>query len=100
MAAAREVGVSRAAGKTGRPGYKTYRHGLVTGFVPARAGRLAGTATHLQHLRPPVHAADGDQAREQLVRIGWPHAIIELGHFVERPATVTRSGSVIAPSSR
>jgi hypothetical protein len=62
---------------------------LVTGFVPARAGRLAGTATHLQHLRPPAHAADGDQAREQLVRIGWPRAIIEPGHLVEHPATIT-----------
>jgi transposase, IS30 family len=35
MAAAREVGVSRTAGHNWSRGYKTYRHGQVTGFVPA-----------------------------------------------------------------
>jgi len=35
MAAAREVGVSRTAGNNWSRGYKTYRHGQVTGFVPA-----------------------------------------------------------------
>jgi transposase, IS30 family len=35
MAAAREVGVSRTAGHNWSRGYKTYRSGQVTGFVPA-----------------------------------------------------------------
>jgi transposase len=35
MAAAREVGVSRTAGHNWSRGYKTYRNGQVTGFVPA-----------------------------------------------------------------
>ena len=35
MAAAREVGVSRTAGHNWSRGYKTYRHGQVSGFVPA-----------------------------------------------------------------
>jgi len=35
MAAAREVGVSRTTGHGWSRGYKTYRHGQVTGFVPA-----------------------------------------------------------------
>jgi transposase, IS30 family len=35
MAAAREAGVSRTAGHNWSRGYKTYRHGRVTGFVPA-----------------------------------------------------------------
>jgi IS30 family transposase len=35
MAAAREAGVSRTAGHNWSRGYKTYRHGEVTGFVPA-----------------------------------------------------------------
>jgi transposase, IS30 family len=35
MAAAREVGVSRTSGKNWSRGYKTYRPGQVTGFVPA-----------------------------------------------------------------
>src|SRR5262245_2439068 len=35
LAAAREVGVSRTAGNNWSRGYKTYRHGQVTGFVPA-----------------------------------------------------------------
>ena len=35
MAAAREVGVSRTAGNNWSRGYKTYRNGQVTGFVPA-----------------------------------------------------------------
>lgn len=35
FAAAREVGVSRTAGNNWSRGYKTYRHGQVTGFVPA-----------------------------------------------------------------
>jgi IS30 family transposase len=35
MAAAREVGVSRTAGHNWSRGYKTYRHGQVTRFVPA-----------------------------------------------------------------
>jgi transposase, IS30 family len=35
MAAAREVGVSRTSGNNWSRGYKTYRHGQVTGFVPA-----------------------------------------------------------------
>jgi transposase, IS30 family len=35
MAAAREVGVSRTAGHNWSRGYKTYRRGEVTGFVPA-----------------------------------------------------------------
>jgi transposase, IS30 family len=34
MAAAREVGVSRSTGKNWSRGYKTYRNGKVTGFVP------------------------------------------------------------------
>jgi transposase, IS30 family len=33
--AAREAGVSRASGTRWSTGYKTYRHGVVTGFVPA-----------------------------------------------------------------
>ena len=33
MATAREVGVSRTAGRNSSRGYKTYRHGQVTGFV-------------------------------------------------------------------
>jgi transposase, IS30 family len=35
LAAAGEVGVSRTAGNNWSRGYKTYRHGRVTGFVPA-----------------------------------------------------------------
>jgi transposase, IS30 family len=35
MAAAREAGVSRTTGHNWSRGYKTYRHGEVTGFVPA-----------------------------------------------------------------
>jgi IS30 family transposase len=35
VAAAREVGVSRTAGNNWSRGYKTYRDGQVTGFVPA-----------------------------------------------------------------
>ncbi|HTX85528.1 MAG TPA: helix-turn-helix domain-containing protein [Streptosporangiaceae bacterium] len=35
MAAAREVGVSRTAGHNWSRGYKIYRNGQVTGFVPA-----------------------------------------------------------------
>jgi transposase, IS30 family len=35
MAAAREVGVSRTTGHGWSRGYKTYRNGQVTGFVPA-----------------------------------------------------------------
>ncbi|MCB0912584.1 MAG: helix-turn-helix domain-containing protein, partial [Propionibacteriaceae bacterium] len=35
QAAAREVGVSRTAGNNWVRGYKTYRAGQVTGFVPA-----------------------------------------------------------------
>jgi IS30 family transposase len=35
MGAAREVGVSRTTGHSWSRGYKTYRNGLVTGFVPA-----------------------------------------------------------------
>jgi IS30 family transposase len=35
MAAAREAGVSRTAGHNWSRGYKTYRNGQVTGFVPA-----------------------------------------------------------------
>ena len=35
MAAAREVGVSRTAGNNWSRGYKVYRNGQVTGFVPA-----------------------------------------------------------------
>src|SRR5262249_58638836 len=34
VAAAREVGVSRTAGNNWSRGYKTYRKGQVTGFVP------------------------------------------------------------------
>ena len=35
LAAAREAGVSRTAGNNWSRGYKTYRDGQVTGFVPA-----------------------------------------------------------------
>jgi transposase, IS30 family len=35
LAAAREAGVSRTTGNNWSRGYKTYRHGQVTGFVPA-----------------------------------------------------------------
>ena len=34
LAAAREVGVSRTTGANWSRGYKTYRHGQVSGFVP------------------------------------------------------------------
>jgi IS30 family transposase len=38
-AAAREAGVSRASGNRWSTSYKTYRHGVVTGFVPALGPR-------------------------------------------------------------
>lgn len=39
LAASREVGVSRTAGNNWARGYKTYRQGQATGFVPALAPR-------------------------------------------------------------
>jgi hypothetical protein len=38
-----------------------------------RACRLTGTAAHLKHRRPSFHAGDGDEIREQLVRVRRPH---------------------------
>ena len=39
-AAAREVGVSRSSGTNWSRGYKTYRNGVVVGFVELRGTRL------------------------------------------------------------
>ena len=67
-----------------------------------RACRLTGTAAHLKHRRPSVHAGDRDQIGEQLVRVGRPHAVVELGHLVEHPAEVTTIRSchrTIVPSA-
>jgi transposase, IS30 family len=49
MAAAREVGVSRSAGNNWSRGYKTYRNGRVTGFVPA-LDRLAVRQISVRYL--------------------------------------------------
>jgi hypothetical protein len=54
-----------------------------------RACRLTGTAAHLKHRGPPVHAGDGDEIREQLVRVRRPHAVVELWHLVEHLTEVT-----------
>jgi hypothetical protein len=67
-----------------------------------RACRLTGTAAHLKHRRPSVHAGDRNQIGEQLVRVGRPHAVVELGHLVEHPAEVTTIRSchrTIVPSA-
>jgi len=58
-----------------------------------RACRLTGTAAHLKHRGPPVHAGDGDKVGEQLVRVAWPHAVIELWHLVEHLTEVTSIGT-------
>jgi transposase, IS30 family len=49
LAAAREVGVSRMTGNNWSRGYKTYRHGEVTGFVPA-LDRLAVRGIRARYL--------------------------------------------------
>ena len=41
-----------------------------------RASRLAGATAHLEHPRPFVHAGDGDEVREQLVRVRRAHAVV------------------------
>jgi hypothetical protein len=54
-----------------------------------RACRLAGTAAHLKHRRPFVHAGDGDEVCEQLVGVSRPDPVVELRHLVEHPTEVT-----------
>jgi IS30 family transposase len=49
MAAAREAGVSRTTGNNWSRGYKTYRYGQVTGFVPA-LDRLAVREISVRYL--------------------------------------------------
>jgi IS30 family transposase len=49
LAAAREAGVSRTTGNNWSRGYKTYRHGQVTGFVPALE-RLAARQISARYL--------------------------------------------------
>src|SRR5260221_6276823 len=53
-----------------------------------RARCLTVPTAHCQHGRPPVHAGDGGEVREQLVRVRRSHAVVELGHLVEHPTEV------------
>ena len=82
-AAAREAGVSRASGNRWSSGYKTYRHGQVTGFVPAldpRAMRRISARFLSQDER--VEIAD-------LRRAGW--SIRQIAAQLGRaPSTISR----------
>jgi transposase, IS30 family len=82
-AAAREVGVSRASGNRWSSGYKTYRHGQVTGFVPAldpRAMRQISARFLSQDER--VEIADLRQAGLSIRRIA--------GQLRRAPSTISR----------
>jgi len=82
-AAAREAGVSRATGNRWSSGYKTCRHGVVTGFVPAldpRAMRQISARFLSQDER--VEIADLRQAGLSIRRIA--------GQLGRAPSTVSR----------
>jgi IS30 family transposase len=75
MAAAREAGVSRTAGHNWSRGYKTYRNGQVTGFVPALdrlavreiSGRFLSQDERIE-IASPRHA--GLSVRQVAARMG------------------------------
>jgi transposase, IS30 family len=83
MAAAREVGVSRTAGNNWSRGYKTYRHGQVTGFVAA-LDRLAVREISARYL-----------SQEERIEIAdLRHAGLSVRRIAERlgraPSTISR----------
>lgn len=75
LAAAREVGVSRTTGNNWSRGYKTYRHGQVSGFVPA-LDRLAVRQVSDRYLSQDERIAIADlrhaglSVRQVAVRLG------------------------------
>jgi len=64
-AAAREVGASRTSGNNWSRGYKTYRHGVVAGFVPA-LDRLAVREISVRYLSQDERFEIADLHREGL----------------------------------
>jgi transposase, IS30 family len=92
VAAAREAGVSRSTGKNWSRGYKTYRHGQVTGFVPALE-RLAVRQISVRFLSQDerIEIADLRQAglgiRQIAVRVG--RAPSTISRELRRNAAVT-----------
>jgi transposase, IS30 family len=83
MAAAREVGVSRTAGNNWSRGYKTYRHGQVTGFVPA-LDRLAVREVSARYLSQDerIELADLRHAGLSIRQIA--------DHLGRAPSTISR----------
>jgi IS30 family transposase len=83
VSAAREVGVSRTAGNNWSRGYKTYRHGQVTGFVP-RLDRLAVREISARYL-----------SQDERIEIAdLRHAGLSIRQIAERlgraPSTISR----------
>jgi IS30 family transposase len=83
MAAAREVGVSRTAGNNWSRGYKTYRNGRVTGFVPA-LDRLAVRQISARYLSQDerIEIADLRHAGRSIRQIA--------GQLGRAPSTISR----------
>jgi lambda repressor-like predicted transcriptional regulator len=81
--AAREAGVSRASGNRWSSGYKTYRHGVVAGFVPALDPRaLRQVSARLLSQDERVEIADLRQAGLSIRRIAE--------QLARAPSTVSR----------
>ncbi len=83
VAAAREVGVSRTAGNNWSRGYKTYRNGQVTGFVPG-LDRLAVREISARYL-----------SQQERIEIGdLRHAGLSIRQIAEQlgraPSTISR----------
>jgi transposase, IS30 family len=90
LAASREVGVSRTAGNNWARGYKTYRQGQATGFVPALE-RLAVRQISSRYL-----------SQDERIEIADLHhagrSIRQVAHRLGRaPSTVSRELSPDAP---
>jgi IS30 family transposase len=83
LAAAREVGVSRTTGNNWSRGYKTYRHGQVTGVVPA-LDRLA-----VREISPRFLSQD-----ERIEIADLRHAGLSVRQIADRlgraPSTISR----------
>ena len=100
LAAAREVGVSRTTGNNWSRGYKTYRHGQVTGFVPALE-RLAVRQISARYLSQDERIEIADlrhaglsirQIADQLSIARWHGGYRMTAHFTSPAQADPRAG--------
>jgi transposase, IS30 family len=95
-AAAREAGVSRASGNSWSSGYKTYRHGVVTGLCPRWTRVRCGRSVPAGRLNVPawMDRAQFLSQEERVEIVDLRQAVLSIRQIAAQlgraPSTVSR----------